>query len=173
MSTVHTWHTISSRCRGAVYIEQAFVWGYPLHRINIQWQLLKTITSECIQLFYTPSPPPLTKLGGRYIEITVSVCPSLSVFPDFCGWHLLNRSSVCNQTWLIRTHQKEMVLNCRMAVEKMFSLTRWNFFLFFFFANFKVKVTARASVIKIWLFLLDFQYFWSVCNQTWFDGTPS
>ena len=122
MSTVHTWHTISSRCRGAVYIEQAFVWGYPLHRINIQWQLLKTITSECIQLFYTPSPPPLTKLGGRYIEITVSVCPSLSVFPDFCGWHLLNRSSVCNQTWLIRTHQKEMVLNCRMAVERVWCL---------------------------------------------------
>ena len=33
-----------------------------------------------------------------------------------------------------------------------------------------VKVTARAYIIKIWLFLLYLLNCWSVCNQTWFDN---
>ena len=36
-----------------------------------------------------------------------------------------------------------------------------------------VKVTARAYIIKIWLFLLYLLNSWSVCNQTWFDTTES
>ena len=40
------------------------------------------------------------------------------------------------------------------------------------FTIFSVKVTARACIIKIWLFLLYLNC-WSVCNQTCFDSTTS
>ena len=41
------------------------------------------------------------------------------------------------------------------------------------FAIFKVKVTARAHVIKIWQFLLYLLNCWSFCYQTWFDSKLS
>ena len=41
------------------------------------------------------------------------------------------------------------------------------------FTIFNVKVAARAYIINIWLFLLYVLNCWSVCNQTWFDSTPS
>ena len=41
------------------------------------------------------------------------------------------------------------------------------------FTVFSVKVTVRAYIIKIWLFLLYLLKCWSVCNQTWFDSTAS
>ena len=41
------------------------------------------------------------------------------------------------------------------------------------FAFFKVKVTARAHMIKIWQFLLYLLNCSSVCHQTWFDSTLS
>ena len=41
------------------------------------------------------------------------------------------------------------------------------------FAVFSVKVTARAYIIKILLFLLYLLNCWSVCNQTWFDSITS
>ena len=39
------------------------------------------------------------------------------------------------------------------------------------FTIFNVKVTARAYVIKIELFLVFLLNCWSTCNQTWLDGT--
>ena len=41
------------------------------------------------------------------------------------------------------------------------------------FAIFKVTVTARAHMIKIWQFLLYLLDCWSFCYQTWFDSTLS
>ena len=41
------------------------------------------------------------------------------------------------------------------------------------FAFFKVKVTARAHMIKIWQFLLYLLNCWSSCYQTWFGSTLS
>ena len=41
------------------------------------------------------------------------------------------------------------------------------------FTVFNVKVTARAYIIKIWLFLLYLLNCWPACNQTWFDSTTS
>ena len=41
------------------------------------------------------------------------------------------------------------------------------------FTIFSVKVTVRAYIIKIWLFLLYVLNCWSVCNQTWFGSTAS
>ena len=41
------------------------------------------------------------------------------------------------------------------------------------FAIFKVKVTARAYMIKIWQCLLHLLSFWSFCYQTWFDSILS
>ena len=43
--------------------------------------------------------------------------------------------------------------------------------------TFNVKVTARAYIAKIWLFLVLFLLyllnFWPIINQTWFGGTTS
>ena len=39
------------------------------------------------------------------------------------------------------------------------------------FTVFNVKVTARAYIIKIWLFLLYLKNGWSIWNQTWFGST--
>ena len=39
------------------------------------------------------------------------------------------------------------------------------------FTVFNVKVTVRAYITKLWLFLLYFLNCWSVYNQTWFDST--
>ena len=36
---------------------------------------------------------------------------------------------------------------------------------------FTVKVTAKAYIIRIWLFLLYLLNCWLLCNQTWFDST--
>ena len=41
------------------------------------------------------------------------------------------------------------------------------------FTVFNVKVTTRAYIIKIQLFLLYLLNFWSICNQTWLDSTAS
>ena len=41
------------------------------------------------------------------------------------------------------------------------------------FTVFSVKVTARAYISKILLFLLYLLNCWSVCNQIWFDSTAS
>ena len=41
------------------------------------------------------------------------------------------------------------------------------------FTIFNVKVTAKAYMNKIWLFLLCLLNCWSICNQTWFDSTAS
>ena len=41
------------------------------------------------------------------------------------------------------------------------------------FTIFNVKVTARAYIIRIWLFLLYLLNCWSICNQYWFDSTAS
>ena len=43
----------------------------------------------------------------------------------------------------------------------------------YWLAVFNVKVTARAYMIKIWLFLLYLLNCWSLCNQTWFDSLNS
>ena len=45
--------------------------------------------------------------------------------------------------------------------------------IFFIVAIFKVKVPARAHIIKIWLFLLYYLNFWFLGNQTWCDDTSS
>ena len=39
--------------------------------------------------------------------------------------------------------------------------------------SFNVKVTARAYIIKIWLFPQYLLNCWSICNQIWFDSTAS
>ena len=39
------------------------------------------------------------------------------------------------------------------------------------FTIFNAKVTAKAYIIKLWLFLLYLLNCWSVCNRIWFGGT--
>ena len=41
------------------------------------------------------------------------------------------------------------------------------------FTVFNVKVTIRAYIIKILLFLLYLLNYWLVCNHTWFDSMAS
>ena len=38
------------------------------------------------------------------------------------------------------------------------------------FTVFNVKVTVRAYIIKVWLFLVYLLHWWLVCNQIWFYG---
>ena len=40
-------------------------------------------------------------------------------------------------------------------------------------AVFKVRVTARAYIVRIWLFLLHLLHCWPFCSQSWFDGAFS
>ena len=41
------------------------------------------------------------------------------------------------------------------------------------FAIFKINVTPRTHIIKIWQFLLYLLNHWSFCSQTWLNGTLS
>ena len=90
--------------------------------------------------------------------ILESLCPSvvLSVCPIVSAECLLNCSTIFLPN-LVRwcTIMRQCVL--------------WKDW----FTIFNVKVTARAYIIKIWLFLLHLLNCWSICNQTWFDGTES
>ena len=49
----------------------------------------------------------------------------------------------------------------------------WSLLQIKLFAIFKVEVTARTHMIKVWLLLLSLLNCWSVCNQTWFCSTAS
>ena len=53
----------------------------------------------------------------------------------------------------------------------MLSIIRWCVMQTIWFTIFNVKITARAYIIKIWLCLLYFLNYWSICKQTWFDST--
>ena len=120
-----------------------------------EWLYTESITemlSLQSRIFITPPPPPL---GEReYIE-RLCVCPCVWILS---GQYLLNYSLCCkllpNLVW-------------------WYIVMVWNVMQKNWFAISKVKVTARAYVIKVWLFLLYPLNFWSACNQIWFDGTLS
>ena len=103
-----------------------------------------------------PHPPPYKyEVGGGYMEslrlyFLLSVCPSLS------GQYLLNRSTISNPTWYCGV----VSWGCVSCRKKRFIIS-------------DVKVTARAYIIKIWLFLLYLLNCWSVCDQTWINSTTS
>ena len=52
-------------------------------------------------------------------------------------------------------------------------IMRWSCMWKNLFTIFKVKVTVRAYLLKIWLFLLYLLNCWFVCNQTWYLSTTS
>ena len=91
--------------------------------------------------------------GGVYFGITLSVILCLCLIVS--ARYLLNHSAIFYQTWYCG------VLSSGDVMQK-----NW-------FTVFIVKVTARAYLIKIWLFLLYLLNCWSICYQTWFDSTAS
>ena len=109
-----------------------------------------------------PTPPPYKYGGGGILD---SLPPSvrMSICHPVC---------VSNFIWtippeLLNHFQPNLVWWCiimRQAV--MQKKKKW-------FAIFKVKVTVGPYIVKIWLFLLYFLNFWSVCNQTCFDSAVS
>ena len=97
------------------------------------------------------------KSGGVILDLLrlsfrPSVCPRVRVCPD-------------DISWTARPFLTElgMVVYYR---ESEFMQKNW-------FTIVIVKVTARAYMINIWLFLLYLLNCWSVCNQTWFCSTAS
>ena len=70
--------------------------------------------------------------------------------------------------WMISSEPQiilipNMVLHCSI-MSQIVMQKNW-------FTIFNVKVTARAYIIKIWLFLLYLLNCWPICNQIWFDTT--
>ena len=88
---------------------------------------------------------------GGYIGITSSVV--LSVCPIVSAPEPLNHFLPNLVWWCI--------------------IMRWCVMQKNWFTIFNVQVTARAYIIKIWLFSLYLLNCWSVCSQTWFDSTAS
>ena len=77
--------------------------------------------------------------------------------------------------WMIFSESQNILLsNLVWWCSIMRQIVMWkSLFFCFVFAVFKVKVTARAHMIKIWLFLLYFLNCWFRGNQTWSDDTSS
>ena len=97
-------------------------------------------------------------VGWGDTGITWSVCPSvvLSVSPILSAQHLLNYPAIVlpNLVW--------WCIFMRQCVRQK----NW-------FTISSVKVTVRAFIIKICLFLLYLLNCWLVRSQTWFDNTAS
>ena len=91
----------------------------------------------------------ITAFKGKVTVKVQNVCECLS------GQYLLNHRTFCYQTW----YHKKCSITSQSVMQK-----NW-------FSVFNVKITARSSIIKIWLFLLYLLTCWSACNQTWFDST--
>ena len=81
------------------------------------------------------------------------MCPILS------KQFLLNRSTIFNQTWYCG-----VLSGGKSSDRKKKKKKNW-------FPIVNVKITVRAYIIKIWLFLLYLPNCWSICNQTRFDST--
>ena len=74
-------------------------------------------------------------------------------------WYFLNYRTFCYQIWY-----GEVASWARVSCGN---------FVVVVVAIFKVKVTARAHMIKIWLFLLYFLNCWFLGNQNWSSDTSS
>ena len=106
-------------------------------------------------------PPPLVWIwGGGYIGIALS------------GWNLSICSSVRVSNGvrpvspeLLNHFLPNLVWWC-IIMRRCVLQKNW-------FTIFNVKVTVRAYIIKILLFLLYLLNCWSVCNQTWCGSTAS
>ena len=111
----------------------------------------------CSPSFPPPTPYKINRgggVGGYWNHLVGSVV--LSKCPIMSTQYLLNRWTIFYQTWY-----GGVLSRGDMSCKK-----NW-------FTIFSVKVTVRAYIIKIWLFLLYLLNCWSVCNQTWFDRTAS
>ena len=86
-----------------------------------------------------------------YIGITLSVSPSIC--PCLSGQYLL-----ITQPFFTKLDMACIIMRQCVMQKNWFTI-------------FNVKVTARAYIIKIWLFLLYLLHCWPICNQIWFDTT--
>ena len=113
---------------------------------------LDHFSGVCFFLLYLHSHPLRYKCRGVILKslcLSVWLCPlSISWTTQPCSFFLPNLVWCC-------------VLMRRCVMRK-----KW-------FPIFNVKVTVRAYIIKIWLFLLCLLNCCSVCNQTWFNSTAS
>ena len=112
--------------------------------------------TRCADLLLIITKSSTTKWA--YIRITPSVCPSVPL--SFCPC-----VGVCldNISW---TAQPFLTKLCIVVCYYKASVLKKNWFTIF-----HVKISERAYVIKMWLFLLYLLNYWSVCNQTWFVST--
>ena len=119
-------------------------------RLAVHLSFLNNLTRTACnkQLLLVIPPHPQYLGGGGVILITLSICSSVHVSDCVCSLfpEPLNRVLPNLIWWCI--------------------IMRWCVMQKNWFTIFNVKVTARAYIIKIWLFLL----YLLTCNQTWFDS---
>ena len=113
---------------------------------------------------YQPSALPLGHTGSRKILerwcwwlywnrfFRLSFCPYVWFCPDDISWSI---QPFLTKLGMVVYYYEAIVIqkNC--------------------FTNLNVKVTVRAYIIKIWLYLLYLLNCWSICNQTLFDSIAS
>ena len=118
----------------------------------VTWYINKWNT---VGFFLHPLPPPY-KYGGVYWNHFVCVCLSI------CSSVGVSNPVLLGSPELFNHFLPNLVWRC--------VIMRWCVFRKNWFTLFDVSVTARAYIIKIWLFLLCLLDCWSVCNQIWFDS---
>ena len=131
-------------------------------------------------------------LGSYDQNMTLSTLSELLIpwQPNLVWWYIIRSQIVIWKTKLITAFRVKITAKGQnwMFVQMIFSkpsnilfssLVLWFIIMSLsvmqkdWFAIFKVKVTARAHMIRIWQFLLCFLNCWSFFYQTWFDSTLS
>ena len=111
--------------------------------------------------------------------------------PNLVWWYIIISRSVLCKIWItvFKVKVAANVWNVSECLSGQYLLNHWSFRYQTWYGNaaswarvwyrkkwlaaFNVKVTARAYIIKMWLFLHYLLNCWSICNQTWFGSTAS
>ena len=116
------------------------------HRIRLPQRAVSSSKTNRTKLFYCrPSPPPVTKWRGVYWNH----CVRLYVCQNFVG-------TISSES--LNFLYPNLVRRCIIMSQDII----WKDCC----TNFKVKVTMRVYVIKMWPFLLYFLNLWAFCNPS-------
>ena len=133
---------------------EVMVWGPVFTGCCIE-HFLAAFQTTAYQVLFINHPPPPCSVGGRG-----------SILESLCLYCLCVQSCPLNKFPELFNHFFFFLPNLVWWCIVMRRCMMWKNW----FTIFNVKVTAKAYIIKIWLYRLNC---WSVCNQTWFGRTPS
>ena len=121
---------------------------------------------------------------------TVSSEPLIPLQPNLVWWYgIISQSVFWEKKWLITAFKVKVTVegqNVSVCTDDFFKMahivTKLGIVLHHheleymqkdLFAVFKLKVTTRAHITKLWQILVYLQNCWSFCCQTWFGSTLS